>query len=100
MKKTGIKYILLMEPQEQEVTVEGWVRTKRESKGLSFLEINDGSAIKNVQVVIDENFPDYETIARFPSFLDRQYQPPRKLIPYCRQSENLKQIFLKIPVLF
>jgi asparaginyl-tRNA synthetase len=64
MKKAGIKYILLMEPQEQEVTVEGWVRTKRDSKGVSFLEINDGSTMKNLQVIIDEDFPDYASIVK------------------------------------
>ena len=64
MQKTGIKHILLMDPQEQEIAVSGWVRTKRDSKGISFLEINDGSTIKNLQVIIDENFPDYESVVR------------------------------------
>jgi len=64
MERTGIKYILLMEPQEQEITIEGWVRTKRDSKGVSFLEINDGSTIKNLQVIIEENFPDYASIVK------------------------------------
>ncbi|MBW2184156.1 MAG: asparagine--tRNA ligase, partial [Deltaproteobacteria bacterium] len=64
MKKTGIKYILLMDGDGQEVTVNGWIRTERHSKGISFLEINDGSTIKNLQVIIEENFPDYESIVK------------------------------------
>jgi len=64
MKKTGIKYILLMDGDGQEVTVNGWIRTERQSKGISFLEINDGSTIKNLQVIIEENFPDYESIVK------------------------------------
>ena len=64
MKKTGIKYILLMDGDGQEVTVNGWIRTERDSKGISFLEINDGSTIKNLQVIIEENFPDYESIVK------------------------------------
>lgn len=64
MRKTSIKYILLMDTGGQEITVNGWIRTKRVSKGVSFLEINDGSTIKNLQVVIEENFPDYESIVK------------------------------------
>jgi asparaginyl-tRNA synthetase len=43
-----------------EVTVMGWVRTKRDSKGgFSFLEVNDGSTIKNIQVVAENRLPNY-----------------------------------------
>ncbi len=39
---------------EQEVTVDGWVRTRRDSKaGVSFIELNDGSCLKNLQVVAE-----------------------------------------------
>jgi asparaginyl-tRNA synthetase len=44
------------------VTIQGWVRTKRTSNaGLTFLEINDGSSLKNVQVVAPESLPNYAT---------------------------------------
>lgn len=40
------------------VTVHGWVRTKRESKNLAFLELSDGSTVRSLQIVIDlENAP-------------------------------------------
>jgi asparaginyl-tRNA synthetase len=43
-----------------EVTVMGWVKTKRESRGgFSFLEVNDGSTIKNIQVIADNQLPNY-----------------------------------------
>ncbi|MCA9080688.1 MAG: asparagine--tRNA ligase, partial [Planctomycetaceae bacterium] len=47
-----------------EVTVAGWVRTRRDSKqGFSFIELNDGSCIANLQVVVDGDVPGYiETI--------------------------------------
>lgn len=64
MSTTGIKYILVMEPAEQELTVQGWVRTRRDSKGISFIEINDGSTIKNLQVLIEEAHPDYQSLLR------------------------------------
>jgi len=39
--------------------VKGWVRTKRDSKGFSFLEINDGSCLANLQVIADEKVAGY-----------------------------------------
>ncbi len=64
MKIPRIKNILQMEGQGQELIVEGWIRTKRESKGLSFLELNDGSSIKNLQIIVEESLPGYESIMR------------------------------------
>lgn len=41
--------------------IEGWIRTKRESRaGVTFLEVNDGSSLRNVQVVVPETLPAYE----------------------------------------
>lgn len=48
-----IKQILQMNPEHQEITVYGWIRTKRESKTFTFLEINDGSSVNNLQVIAD-----------------------------------------------
>jgi len=53
MERQLIKIILTYEGDKRELCVEGWVRTKRESKGITFLEINDGSTIKNLQVVAE-----------------------------------------------
>ncbi|MBR1532134.1 MAG: asparagine--tRNA ligase, partial [Eubacterium sp.] len=38
-----------------EVTVCGWVRTARDSKNVAFLELNDGTSLKHLQIVIDKN---------------------------------------------
>lgn len=52
-----IKQLLQSMEYDQQVTVKGWVRTKRGSKNVSFIALNDGSTIKNIQVVADaENF--------------------------------------------
>jgi len=37
------------------VTVAGWVRTSRESKNIAFLELNDGSCFKNLQIIVEAN---------------------------------------------
>ena len=45
-----------------DVALQGWVRTRRDSKGgFSFLEINDGSSLKGIQVVANGDLPNYET---------------------------------------
>lgn len=59
MLKLRIKETLLQKPQNQEVITRGWVRTKRESKNFSFIELNDGSCLKNLQVIIDDTISDY-----------------------------------------
>lgn len=48
-----IKNILKLEAKEQEIQVCGWVRTKRETKNLVFLELNDGSCFSSIQVIFD-----------------------------------------------
>ncbi len=46
----------------RQVTLQGWLRTRRDSKGgFSFLELNDGSCLGNVQVVAPGTLPNYET---------------------------------------
>ena len=45
----------------RQATLQGWVRTRRDSKGgFSFLELNDGSCLANIQVVVDGDLPNYE----------------------------------------
>ncbi len=48
-----IKMLLSERPTDHEVTVKGWVRTRRGSKNVAFIALNDGSTIKNLQVVAD-----------------------------------------------
>jgi len=64
MRKNIIKDILQLEPKEQEITVNGWVRTIRDSKGIAFVELSDGTTIKNLQVVIEETLPDREAVLK------------------------------------
>jgi asparaginyl-tRNA synthetase len=52
-KRIKVKEVLAREPIGKVVTVMGWVRTKRESKNVVFVALNDGSAIQNLQIVVD-----------------------------------------------
>lgn len=51
--RTKIKDLLRMTPASQEVTVKGWVRTKRDNKTIAFIALNDGSIVHNIQIVVD-----------------------------------------------
>ncbi len=53
MKRTEIKDVLKRDDFGKKVNIKGWVRTKRGSKNVSFIALNDGSTIKNVQIVVD-----------------------------------------------
>jgi len=44
----------LGQPAGRQITVNGWVRTRRQSKAVSFVELNDGSSFKNLQIVIEQ----------------------------------------------
>ena len=46
------------------VTIQGWVRTKRELKAFSFVEVNDGSSLAGLQAVLDADLPDYEDVLK------------------------------------
>ncbi len=64
IKQASVQSILAKEYLEGEVLVRGWVRTRRDSKTFSFLELNDGSSLKNLQIVADAALPNYQEILR------------------------------------
>ena len=53
MKKIRVADVLLSDAEMDSLEVLGWVRTKRESKEFVFLEINDGSCLKNLQALVE-----------------------------------------------
>ncbi|MDB5051144.1 MAG: Asparaginyl-tRNA synthetase, class IIb [Fibrobacteres bacterium] len=60
--KRKVRDVLVSPKIGDDVQVQGWVRTKRESKaGLTFLEVNDGSYFQNLQVVVPADLPNYTT---------------------------------------
>ena len=62
MERSKIVDILIAPKLGSDVNIKGWVRTKRGSKGLSFVAINDGSCIHNMQVVVDHSQFDAELL--------------------------------------
>ena len=62
MQRTRISEILKTEEVGAHVTVAGWVRTRRDSKGgFSFIEINDGSNLSGLQIIADQDLPNYRS---------------------------------------
>ncbi|WP_430015286.1 asparagine--tRNA ligase [Microcystis protocystis FBCC-A270] len=59
-----IKEIFQTGQPDQSVTVQGWVRTKRELKEFTFLEVNDGSSLANLQVILEPTLPDYDNVLK------------------------------------
>ena len=53
MKRTEIINALQMAGEGQLINVRGWVRSRRGNKNVSFIALNDGSTIKNIQIVVD-----------------------------------------------
>jgi len=64
VKRSKIKQVFKSHPVDSPVFIQGWVRTKRESKTFSFMEINDGSCVKNIQVIVDQSLENYEDLMR------------------------------------
>jgi asparaginyl-tRNA synthetase len=59
-----IKHVLKREEPTDDLHVAGWVRTRRDSKGFSFIELNDGTCLGNLQIVADEGIPGYDQIGK------------------------------------
>ena len=61
MDRTTIKTILSHDDPTGEVLVQGWVKTRRSSKSVAFVQVNDGTTLRDLQVVVAEDSPDYAT---------------------------------------
>ena len=55
MSRVEVKEALSIDPNNDLVNLKGWVRTKRGSKNVSFIALNDGSTLNNIQIVAEHN---------------------------------------------
>ena len=61
MKRTYVAEVLEGKDIDKEIQVKGWVRTRRDSKGgFSFIELNDGSCFRNLQIIVDADLDNYQ----------------------------------------
>jgi asparaginyl-tRNA synthetase len=62
--RTSVKNLLNSASAQDSVELAGWVRTRRDSKEFSFMELNDGSCLKGIQVIIDAGIPGSDDLAK------------------------------------
>jgi asparaginyl-tRNA synthetase len=61
---TSIKDALQRTAPAEAILVQGWLRTRRDSKDFSFLELNDGSSLRNLQIIAKSTLPNYAAVQR------------------------------------
>ena len=80
-------------PQEgAELTVRGWVRTIRDSKAFAFIELNDGSSFRNLQVVCDEGLANFEQVTKTTLATSIKVRGNLVLTPQMKQPFELKAL--------
>ena len=67
MEKLDIKELFknTSKYKDQEITLQGWIKTVRDSKTFGFIELNDGSFFKNVQIVFNNTLSNFDEICKF-----------------------------------
>ena len=81
----------------KQIEVAGWVRTIRDSKTFGFIELNDGSFLKNLQIVFDENvLENYREIVRLPQGSSIRAKGVLAPTPQARQPFELKAEAIEI----
>ena len=71
----------------KEITITGWIRTLRASNAFGFIEINDGSFFKNIQVVFDNKLENFKEISKLP------ISSSLKIVGTLVETPNAKQPF-------
>jgi asparaginyl-tRNA synthetase len=61
---TSVKDVLNRTAPVAQISVQGWVRTRRDSKDFSFIELNDGSCLRNLQIIAKNSLANYSDVQR------------------------------------
>ena len=61
---TSVKQALEATAPIPRIKVQGWIRTRRDSKGFSFIELNDGSSLRNLQVIARDTLSNYPAVQK------------------------------------
>ncbi|APM37471.1 asparagine--tRNA ligase [Clostridium kluyveri] len=92
MKKTLVKS-LYRETEKfinKDIEISGWIRTIRDSKSFAFIELNDGSFFKNVQVVLEDKIENFKEIIKLPISSSLCVKGTLILTPNAKQSFEIK----------
>ena len=74
----------------ERIRVQGWVRTIRDSKAFAFIELNDGSCFRNLQIVCDSALPNFEEITKATLHSALEVTGTLALTPHLKQPFELK----------
>ena len=74
----------------KEIMISGWVRTVRASNAFGFIEVNDGTFFKNIQVVFDESLGNFKDISKLPVSSSIIVQGKLELTPAAKQPFEIK----------
>jgi asparaginyl-tRNA synthetase len=93
MKRIRVRDALQAKSEQESLCIQGWIRTRRTSKNVSFLEINDGSCLKNIQIIVDphvEHSLEYLTTGASVSIQGRLVKSPGKGQAWEIQAERIE----------
>ena len=94
--RTLIKNALASTAPRETIALAGWVRTRRDAKGFSFLELNDGSCFASIQVVVDATRPGYDQITHFTTGASAEVQGSLIASPAAGQKWEVKAASVRL----
>lgn len=97
----SIKYILehYADHIGETITIEGWIKTSRESKNFGFIELGDGSGFKSIQIVYESDIENFKEIGKYPiysslSIVGKVVESPGAKQPVEIHAEKISPLFL------
>lgn len=81
---------------DQTIVIEGWIRTLRASKAFGFIEVNDGSFFKNIQVVFEEGLENFAQISKLPISTSIKVEGKLVLTPDAKQPFEIKATSIEV----
>ena len=74
----------------QTIIIEGWIRTLRASKAFGFIEVNDGTFFKNIQVVFEEGLENFAEVSKLSISTSIRVEGKLELTPGAKQPFEIK----------
>ncbi len=97
MQNISVRSLFRETPEDgAKVRVTGWVRTVRSSNAFAFIEVNDGTFFKNLQVVCEGSMPDYAAITKITLGSAIEVEGTLKLTPQMQQPFELQADQVKV----
>ncbi|WP_040330119.1 asparagine--tRNA ligase [Clostridium ihumii] len=98
MEKVVVKQLYREQEKyaDQEISISGWIRTLRASKNFGFIEINDGSFFKNIQVVFEEELENFKEVSKLSISSSLTVEGKLVLTPGAKQPFELKATRIEI----